>query len=288
MNNPIIGTCSWKYPSWKNLVYSGEKGINFLKEYSAKYDTVEIDQWFWSLFGESNVVLPKPETVREYADAIPNDFLFTIKTPNSITLTHLYPRYTKGRLVQNKHYLSIELLEEFLELLEPIHSNIGLIMFQFEYLNKQKMPSMNLFMEQLSDFFDRAPAGYSYALEPRNPQIFTKDYFEFIRERELSQVFIQGYYMPDITGIYRDHRDLISGSVVIRLHGYTRNEIEKKTGKIYNQIVAPMDEELPGVIEMIQDLRSQGIQVYLNVNNHYEGSAPLSIEKIKQLLDAGT
>ena len=36
---------------------------------------------------------------------------------------------------------------------------------------------------------------------------------------------------------------------------------------------------------MIQDLRSRGIHTYLNVNNHYEGSAPLTIEKIRGLLD---
>jgi len=31
-------------------------------------------------------------------------------------------------------------------------------------------------------------------------------------------------------------------------------------------------------------MRSRGIEVYLNVNNHYEGSAPLTIEKIRGLL----
>ena len=38
-----IGTCSWKYGSWKDLVYSASKGINFLEEYAARYNTVEID-----------------------------------------------------------------------------------------------------------------------------------------------------------------------------------------------------------------------------------------------------
>ncbi|PLX23103.1 MAG: DUF72 domain-containing protein, partial [Ignavibacteria bacterium] len=41
-----IGTCSWKYPSWKGIVYSAPKGINYLEEYARVYDTVEIDQWF--------------------------------------------------------------------------------------------------------------------------------------------------------------------------------------------------------------------------------------------------
>jgi uncharacterized protein YecE (DUF72 family) len=41
-----IGTCSWKYDSWKGIVYSESKSKNYLKEYSQKFNTVEIDQWF--------------------------------------------------------------------------------------------------------------------------------------------------------------------------------------------------------------------------------------------------
>ena len=37
-----IGTCSWKYPSWKGLVYSRATGIDYLAEYATRYDTVEI------------------------------------------------------------------------------------------------------------------------------------------------------------------------------------------------------------------------------------------------------
>ena len=45
-----IGTCSWKYDSWRGLVYRDQAKKNYLQEYSELYDTVEIDQWFWSLF----------------------------------------------------------------------------------------------------------------------------------------------------------------------------------------------------------------------------------------------
>ena len=81
-----VGTCSWKFESWAGLVYSAAKGIDYLAEYARHYDTVEIDQWFWSLFDES-VVLPKPDVVQSYLASVPDDFLFTVKVPNSITLT---------------------------------------------------------------------------------------------------------------------------------------------------------------------------------------------------------
>ena len=59
MNNLKIGTCSWKYDSWKGIVYPEFGDFNYLEEYSKKYNTVEIDQWFWSLFPNNKVTLPK-------------------------------------------------------------------------------------------------------------------------------------------------------------------------------------------------------------------------------------
>ena len=92
--------------------------------------------------------------------------------------------------------------------------------------------------------------------------------------------------MPPITDIYKRWRSLIlkQETVVIRLHGPDRKGIEEKTGKRWDQIVARKDEELVEVAGMIRELLGQGMNVYLNVNNHYEGSAPLTINRISQLL----
>ena len=68
MSNDLhLGTCSWKYESWRGLVYSDAPHPDYLAEYSRKFDCVEIDQWFWNLFGVNKVVLPHPKTVSEYA-----------------------------------------------------------------------------------------------------------------------------------------------------------------------------------------------------------------------------
>ena len=72
-----IGTCSWKYDSWKGLIYPDFGEFNFLEEYSKHYYTVEIDQWFWSL-NKDKAYLPKPNTVEEYNEVTPKDFKFTI------------------------------------------------------------------------------------------------------------------------------------------------------------------------------------------------------------------
>ena len=59
----------------------------------------------------------------------------------------------------------------------------------------------------------------------------------------------------------------------------------KKTKDKWNKIVDSKEEDLAAVAAMIQELRDADVRVYLNVNNHYEGSAPLTIARITELLE---
>jgi uncharacterized protein YecE (DUF72 family) len=92
--------------------------------------------------------------------------------------------------------------------------------------------------------------------------------------------------MPSIIDVYEKWQSLIHQheTVVIRLLGPDRQGIERQTGKEWDRIVAPRDEELATIVEMVKGLLARGLTVYLNVNNHYEGSAPLTIERIRRLL----
>ena len=118
--NLRIGTCSWKYESWKGIVYSEDDSTNYLEEYSQHYNTVEVDQWFWSLFSSTKVALPQKSVVLEYKKSVPKDFKFTIKVPNAITLTHFYNKNKSEELIKNPHFLSNALFTEFLDSIEPI------------------------------------------------------------------------------------------------------------------------------------------------------------------------
>jgi uncharacterized protein YecE (DUF72 family) len=283
MKAPLVGTCSWKYPSWEGLVYSRATGIDYLAEYARRYPTVEIDQWFWAL--------PEPRTVAEYLAAVPEDFRFTIKLPNMITLTHFYRKKGETAPRPNPDFLSVGLLDDVLTRLEPLKSRTGVLMLQFEYLNQEKMGSQGEFLSRLDGFFSAAAAsgkagGWTVAVEPRNPRWLNEKYFRFLAERGLGHVFLQGYFMPPVTAIYERHGTLLTGTSVVRLHGPDREGMEKATGEKWDRLVAPKDPELTGIAGMIFDMAFHGLTVYVNVNNHYEGSAPLTIERLKPLLDA--
>ena len=66
--------------------------------------------------------------------------------------------------------------------------------------------------------------------------------------------------------------------------GWPEREIEERTKNISDTIIDPRDDELLRLKNVVNDLRERQHQVFVNVNNHYEGSAPRTIEKIKSLL----
>jgi uncharacterized protein YecE (DUF72 family) len=279
-SNLFIGTCSWKYDSWAGLVYSQPNPSSYLEEYSRKFNSVEIDQWFWSLYKPNHVSLPRPEDAERYAESVPDDFRFTIKAPNSLTLTHAYKKHKNDPLISNPHFLSVDLFDRFLESIAPILPKTGALIFQFEYLNKQKMASQMQFLEALNRFAEMVQSPVSISIETRNPQYLNPQFFELLSKHQIAPVFLQGYFMPPIVKTYQTARNYPFAQSVIRLHGPDRQGIEKTTGKIWNEIVASKDEELPEIVEMILDMMEKDISIHLNVNNHYEGSAPLTIEKI--------
>lgn len=271
-----VGTCSWKYPSWEGLVYSAESPADYLAQYARKYRTVEIDQWFWTR-------LPSPADVAAYRDAVDDGFLFTVKAPSALTLTHLRPAKPEQGERANPDFLSVELLASFLQRLEPLRSRLGVLMFQFGYLNRSMIAGQGPFLEKLDGFLRAAPSGVPYGVEIRNPRWLNREHFRFLRDHGMRHVFVQGYWLPQITDTYASFGDLLADSTVVRLHGPDRQGMEERSGLAWNRIIEPRDGELAAIGRMVRDLLFRGIDVFLNVNNHYEGSAPLTIERLRAL-----
>jgi len=74
-----LGTCSWKYDSWKGLAYDAGKTYrpeDYLADYARHLGTVEVDQWFWSLF-PSGITLPSSDSPQPRAARRP-------RTPHAV------------------------------------------------------------------------------------------------------------------------------------------------------------------------------------------------------------
>jgi uncharacterized protein YecE (DUF72 family) len=286
-----IGTCSWKYDSWKGLVYDEAKKYHpddYLRDYARHFKSVEVDQWFWSLFAPGPK-LPETKTVKSYAAAVPDDFIFTVKAPNSLTLTHFYAKKEAGQGLlagqPNKHFLDVGLLNLFLERLSPLGRKLGPIMFQFEYLNKSKMPTKEAFFERLDSFFSLAPRDFIYSVEIRNPNYLSPAFFDFLKARRLGFVFLEGYYMPPIASVFEKFKPETADFSIVRLHGGDRLEIETETGEVWDKIVSPKPQGIQAAARIVRHNIERKILSYVNVNNHFEGSAPLTIERFLRTLE---
>lgn len=285
-----IGTCSWKYDSWKGLYYERGKRYrpdDYLSDYAKHLNTVEIDQWFWSLF-PSGVKLPELRTTRAYAESVPNGFIFTVKAPNSLTLTHYYskqpPQYADFSGRPNPLFLNNDLFEKFLERLSPLGKKLGPVMFQFEYLNKKKMPSKEVFFEHIHEFITRAPKDFQYAIESRNPNYLSSAFFNFLKAHKLGYVYLEGYYMPHIGEVFDKFKPETADFSIIRLHGGDRLEMEIDTAGNWNQIIAPKPKGLEAAARIVLENQSNKILTFVNINNHFEGSAPLTVERFLDVL----
>jgi len=113
-----MGTCSWNYDSWLDLVYT-EKSPNaagYLKEYSQHYDTVEIDSWFYKL--------PTDREVASYLTTAGDDLTFSCKLYSGITMTHHRQSRKDQPLQINPDFLSPALFEHYVTAVEkmiPLH-----------------------------------------------------------------------------------------------------------------------------------------------------------------------
>ena len=222
--------------------------------------------------------------VRDYAAAMPPGYVFSIKV-NSITLTHHYRSNKNASLVPNPYFLSIGLMERFIRAIEPLAGHIGPLMFQFEYLNRQKMAGLHHFLELFSTFRRGLPGGYRYCIETRDPNWLRGEYFDFLAGDGLGHLFLQGYYMPPMAGVYWQVLEKLVDPVVIRLHGGGCEEIEKLTGNAWNRVVAPKDGELVEMVKMVRDQQRRRHDFFINVDTLYEGSALLTIATIYAALD---
>ncbi len=275
-----VGTCSWKYSSWEGLVYDVFSEEGMLAQYAKRYRSVEVDQWFWSL-GKTSYALADPATVSAYDHDTDEHFRFTIKCPNALTLPYAYG----SKDLRNPYFLDAEVFYQFVERLGPLVQKTGLFMFQFSYLNQGVFKQRKEFEQQLQSFMRLLPDSLAYAVEIRNPAWLDASWFDFLQQNVIAPVLLSGYWMDGLLAPLKLFSDTDIPRLCIRLHGDDRSGIEQETGGRWDKLVADKDGELASIAPVLVELAKQGRVIYINVNNHYEGSAPLTIEKLMRYLE---
>jgi uncharacterized protein YecE (DUF72 family) len=175
-----LGTMSWSYPAWVNLVYAAEHSQKVLSEAGltayAKHPLLratEIDRSYYD-------PLPAGDYQR-YAAQTPDDFRFVVKAHDACTV-HTYPthaRYGKRGGQLNPLYLDAAYAADRVvaPLLEGLGARAFALLFQFPPQEIDERPEA--FAEQLCRFLSDLPrVPFAYAVELRNTERFTSHYAE--------------------------------------------------------------------------------------------------------------
>ena len=90
--------------------------------------------------------------------------------------------------------------------------------------------------------------------------------------------------MPPVADLYAKYADALGDTCVVRLHGPDREGMEKRVGKDWSKIVEPRDADLAALIAPLKDMLLKRKDAWVFVNNHFEGCAPKTIERIMERL----
>jgi uncharacterized protein YecE (DUF72 family) len=149
------------------------------------------------------------------------------------------------------------------------------------------MESQQVFERTLANFRKGLPEGRQVALEIRNGNYLNARFLDYLRDQDWIPVFLEGYWMPSVVELWKKMEPQIRAfpTIVLRLHGTDREGIEQETGKAWDRVVRPKEKELAEIAGLVSDLLTSTKGLYINVNNHYEGSAPLTIDRFMKFLN---
>ena len=66
------------------------------------------------------------------------------------------------------------------------------------------------------------------------------------------------------------------------MHGPDYGGMGKRVGKDWSKIVEPRDADLDAISGVLKDMLARGKQAWAFVNNHFEGCAPLTIDRLRE------
>jgi uncharacterized protein YecE (DUF72 family) len=154
-----LGTSGFSYKEWRAAFYpEGLSDKQFLKYYSSRLNSVEIDYTFYRM--------PSAQTVENWKNATPEHFKFTLKASQQIT---------------HRQRLKIpsEALDYFMSVVPGLESRLGMVLFQLPPFFKCDQQKLELFLSVL-------PRGVPAAFEFRHDSWFTEEVYTLLRKHNIA------------------------------------------------------------------------------------------------------
>lgn len=261
MTNLHIGTSAFTASGWETAFYPpGMKPADYLTYYASRFDTVEVDSTFYAT--------PSASTVMGWARKTPDNFVFALKVPQSVT-------HQKVLLDCDQEF------NDFVSVAELLGPKLGPMLLQFGYFNSSVFTSGAQFIARLKPFLRKLPQRHKFAIEIRNKQWLTAGFFKLLRERNVAYALTDQSWMPGPNEIFDKADPITADFTYIRWLG-DRKGIEQVT-KVWSRIVVDRTAEMTGWVDVCTKIQRRGVTIYGYFNNHYAGFGPASVEMFRTL-----
>ena len=259
---------------------------NCLAEYAETFKTVCVDAGYYRF--------PEPRYIQGMVSQVPDDFLFSFKVTDEITVKKFtnQPRYGARAGKANENFLNADLFASaFVKPFEDFRQNIGLFIFEFSKFYPTDYEHGRDFIADLDRFLAGLPKGWPYGVEIRNKHFLQPEYFDTLKRHGVAHIFNSWTEMPPVS-----EQLALTGSVTDPEFAGARFLL--KPGRKYQDAVdlfspydtikEPYDEAHAAAAELIrQALLNQAIRkLFLYVNNRLEGNALLTIQALLEQLDS--
>src|SRR5882672_804857 len=268
-----FGTSTWTYDGWFGDVYHrhyrGAQPAKRLEEYVRYplFRTVGIDSAFYEP--------PSEEVLRGYAQSLPPGFPCVSKVWDQITVK------------QNPEFLNAAIFKE--AVLGPysraFRDHAGCFVFEFQAMRGKDLPDPLEWVDQLDVFLSELPSDFRYAVELRNPELFTGLHGEVLKRHRVAHVFNSWTEMPPIGEQLAQSWAFSADFIVVRalLKPGRRYADAVKAFEPYDRIQEPQPELRRDLMKAIQEALRRRIEAFILANNRAEGNAPGTIREVARM-----
>ncbi|MBK9948255.1 MAG: DUF72 domain-containing protein [Nitrospira sp.] len=165
---------------------------------------------------------------------------------------------------------------------EP-HTGPFLLEFQRHEMSSEE------FCSRLNIFFSQLPKDFRYAVEIRNAGLLGPDYRKVLENHGVAHVYNHWSYMPPLREQHeRMEQRFTAPFMVLRLLTPLKMSYEaaKKRAEPYTKIVEELPDMRRDTVELVKKAIGQKRKAYVLVNNRSEGNAPVTIQTLRNALQA--
>jgi uncharacterized protein YecE (DUF72 family) len=280
--NLHFGTSSWSFPGWVGIVYAQLYSASMLSRYGlAAYsrhpllNAVNLDSTFYKV--------QTTEQLARYAAEVPESFRFMVKAYAGLTTTpdsSLAVRRRVDPVFLDAGFARRAVVEPLVQALGP---KLGALLFQFSPLGSRYTREPWRFAARLGEFLSALPAGPTYAVELRDPEILGSEYETALRAAGAVHCANVHSRMPPV-----DQQVTAAGKgpLLIRWMLRSGDDYESAGARYapFDRLREPDKLNRDRIAAMASAGLSSGRDVHVIAANNAEGSAPLTLWELAKTI----